>query len=69
MELAESSLHDYRVSELAENKHHLPDAGAGVGGREDCMSIVFPGQAMSRVLILVSALGFSPCAPWHVLLG
>lgn len=54
MELAESSPYDYRVSELAEIKHHLPDAGAGVGGGGDCMSIAFPGQAMSRVLILVS---------------
>lgn len=60
MELAESSLHDYRVSELAENKHHLPGAGARTAGGGDWMSTVFPGQAMSTVAILVLALGFSP---------
>lgn len=35
MELAESSLRDYSVSELVENKHHLPDVGAGIGGGGD----------------------------------
>lgn len=51
-------LHDHRASKLAE-------VGRGQGRKGDCMNIdYFPGQIISRGVMLVLALGFLLYAPW-----